>query len=452
MSKTAYSYSIRVLSCPSCAAPIEVPTEGGTVSCRYCGSTVEITPRDEKATQILSSVTGGDISEEDRIKRLRAQDGRPKALPAELLPLFRKGEIPSWKQAEAEAHWKLLIGRLRKSPELPIAEQLFILTLKLADQIDIGSHGQKRRGLIESALEVEPLPRHRQVLLCRLASDAVVLQDQEAASRWLGLCDPRADDLTADSHYRVSRALLSTLQGRFEVVLQVLGSGDLVPILDDLEELAVLLRANAHEKLGQTDRAVELLLERLDKAGVSSRRRLKALIDSHEALHLCAASFSRAVADYGARLVKKAGVMGWSFIGIGVVAGIASFLFSVCIGGNPEEHSLVIGSGSMMAVFMLLIFVCIGLFMFLIPQKSKARLLADGLSGKAEIVEIESTEKGPVEQIETKAAISVTLPGKAAYRTNLAIQTPKGEEPPVVGDVMFVLVDPKDHSKLILES
>lgn len=430
MTSNAYSYSIRITSCPSCAAPMEVPPGGGNITCPYCGSAVQITARDESATQILSSLKGGDITEEERLRRLRAQDGRPKQLPQELLPLIRNGTIPAWKQDEADAMWKLLIGKLRRSAELPVAEQLLTLTLRLAEQMDIQSAAQKRRALLESALEVDPLPRHRQVLLCRLAQDAIAVGDLDAASHWLNLCDPRADDLTADSYFRVSQALHSTKSQKHDEVLEALGAdNDRVPILDELEDLACLLRCNACEKSGHEESAVELLYRRIVKTGfAAARHRFKKHMDLYESMNLCSKSLRQAFEKYGEERIKETDrdtiiiVCMLALLGpIGLYMGLVIFVFV----GIPAAAILMYFGFSHRNI-----------------AKTDARVAIDGLMGTAELVEVFKD----INKIE--ARVSVNVPGEAAYPAQIEIDSIKDQEPPTAGDVVPVLVDPENRSRV----
>ncbi|MDW8250795.1 MAG: hypothetical protein RMJ98_15975, partial [Myxococcales bacterium] len=47
--------------------------------------------------------------------------------------------------------------------------------------------------------------------------------DLQGAASWLSLADPVSDDLFTDSMYRMAKACLSTKQGNYTQVLQVLG-------------------------------------------------------------------------------------------------------------------------------------------------------------------------------------------------------------------------------------
>jgi len=431
MISNAYSYSIRITSCPSCAAPMEVPPGGGNITCPYCGSPVQITARDESATQILSSLKGGDITEKERLRRLRAQDGRPKQLPQELLPLIRNGTIPAWKQDEADAMWKLLIGKLRRSAELPVAEQLLTLTLRLAEQMDIQSAAQRRRALLESAPEVDPLPRHRQVLLCRLAQDAIAVGDLDAASHWLNLCDPRADDLTADSYFRVSQALRSTKSQKHDEVLAALGAdNDRVPILDELEDLVCLLRCNAYEKSGHEESAVELLYQRIVKTGFAARHRFKRHMDLYESMNLCSKSLRPAFEKYGKEHIKKADRDVWPFV----------ILFMlILLGGIGLYMELIV-----LVFFGVPVAAILMYFGFAHRNRAKtdARVAIDGLMGTAELVEVSRD----INKIE--ARVSVNMPGEAAYPAQIEIASIKDQEPPTAGDVVPVLVDPQNRSRV----
>jgi len=64
-------------------------------------------------------------------------------------------------------------------------ERLFHLTLLLAPQLE----PRQQRAFLESAVEVMPTMRHRQVVRCVLAEQAVLSGELDAADQWLSAFD-----------------------------------------------------------------------------------------------------------------------------------------------------------------------------------------------------------------------------------------------------------------------
>ena len=75
---------------------------------------------------------------------------------------------------------------------------------------------RQERALLESAVELLPDARHRQILRCRLAHWAVLVGDHVAATEWLRPRNPRAADLRMDSSFRLASAALATAQGQLD--------------------------------------------------------------------------------------------------------------------------------------------------------------------------------------------------------------------------------------------
>src|SRR5690606_26237386 len=148
------------------------------------------------------------------------------------------------------------------------AERLVWLTLMLRNTL---TEQRAIRALVEGALEVLMLPRHRQLMLGFLSRDAVKEGDLSSGRDWLGRCDPASEELSADSTYRISYGLLETAQGDYTKVLEILGaSEEEVPIHDSMDPIAVVLRANAWERLGRVDSAKAELTKFMGRGGQAS--------------------------------------------------------------------------------------------------------------------------------------------------------------------------------------
>jgi len=203
------------------------------------------------------------MAEAERMQHLRKQDGQalhaPSTLPLALRLWHRPDDakkaelaIRLWQQARAA----LASGQATSTNE----RHLFFLTLALGNYWTIKHDAKRRRASLESALEACTEPLHLQVLRCDMAGEARRAGDLDAAESWLAPCDPRPLDLTMDSALRRMRALIATTRGDFADVLELLGAeiGD-IPIADFYDHSTAMLRANAHEKIGDVTRATAQL-------------------------------------------------------------------------------------------------------------------------------------------------------------------------------------------------
>jgi uncharacterized Zn finger protein (UPF0148 family) len=71
---TTFSFQLRILLCTHCGAPLEASMAGGQISCRYCQAVNQLSVRDDRPAFASHQAP---ISEQERINRLRAQDGKP---------------------------------------------------------------------------------------------------------------------------------------------------------------------------------------------------------------------------------------------------------------------------------------------------------------------------------------------------------------------------------------
>ncbi len=141
-------------------------------------------------------------------------------------------------------------------------------------------------------------PRHEQVFRCTLARSAARLGDIASAAGWLKGCDPYADDIHMDTAYRMSAAVLCTTRKDWAGVLRQLGNDiDDVPIADGSDELAAMVRANAHEKMGQVPTAVDQLRRVMQG---KPKELFEKIRTSNHLLDLCPQSFSTVAAEISA--------------------------------------------------------------------------------------------------------------------------------------------------------
>lgn len=276
-SASAFGYELRVLACANCGAPVEATLSGGAVPCRYCGAENHIRPRDDRPNDGAPTQ-----SEALRIERLREQDQSPMPPPPGLADLLVAGRIPGERMDRARDAWRAARSELAAGGGLPSAERLFYLTLAQLNHLADEDRDEELRSLLETGLEHLDDARHRQVLHGWMAEMAARAGDLEAARRWLSLCTPHADDLHMDTMYRIAKAYIATADGDFKAVIHALGFRPQdVPLADEHEELAALLRANAHERSGRTQEAMTELFP------IALRGHLERLRRRHARLALC---------------------------------------------------------------------------------------------------------------------------------------------------------------------
>jgi hypothetical protein len=312
-----YSIAERWLPCAACGAPIAAPVEGGELACSRCGGTLAAPARPD--TRVPPTPPSDEAA---RRARLEAQDGKPLFPPDGFEQLVAGSDVPPHKLAEAQLIWSATRKQLLTSPaDLAAAERMVWLTMVLRNTL---TEPRAIRALLEGALEVLMLPRHRQQILGDLSRDATKEGDLASARGWLERCDPASEDLQADSAYRVSRAFLATAQRDFTSVLEVLGATEEeVPIDDSMDPLAVVLRANAWERLGRVDAAQNELTKLMGRNRAAAVEMVVGALPREWSA--CAQSIEVARTEVrqlvGARAASQAGgaFIGWILLVVGSI-------------------------------------------------------------------------------------------------------------------------------------
>ena len=258
MSQTAFSHDIRILACQRCGAAVEGGTQGGTFTCRYCNAVNQFAARDDSADLAIAA-RGAVMDEAVRIDRLREQDGLPLRPPAEVAALMQDGKLAQAHADSAWAAWQTARTAAAHGGDFGAEERLYFLTLLLNEAWST-HYPDKARPLLETALELMSSGRYRQVLRCELGRSAVRLGDIEAARAWLAPCNPYSDDIHADSAYRLAGAYCSAKASDAAGIQRNLGRDPTsVPIADQYDDEATLLRAHALELQGEVAHAKALL-------------------------------------------------------------------------------------------------------------------------------------------------------------------------------------------------
>ncbi len=292
---TLFGTQLRVLLCEHCGAPLEAALQGGRVQCGYCRATNEVRARFDHFDQAHAT----QLPEPERLARLRMQDQGPAPLPPSIASLAVGNVLLEHKLTEALDIFQATRREVKVTSGVEPSERLYSLAVLLATTAQLKGDFGRVRTVLETALDVVVLERHRTCLRAMLARQAVREGDLESAEQWLAGCNPRSDDLPSDSDYRVARALIDTARGNFPAVLWTLGRNNTeVPIADRLDAAASVLRANAYERSGDVQSAVQVLVDQMGRAGALGRRDIDAFAWTYSTLQLCAASLPRATAVF----------------------------------------------------------------------------------------------------------------------------------------------------------
>jgi hypothetical protein len=259
--------------------------------CQYCGARHELVGRDEtqdRAAAEQAATTSQ--SESERIAHLRQQDDAPLLPPASLQHYLAPGETTLRRERldEAQKDWLLARQQLAQGGAAD-AERLFHLTQLIAPELD----ERRERALLETAVELLPDARHRQLLRRRLVHRAVLAGDSKAAEAWLAPCNPKATELHMDTAYRLAASYVALAQGDHAKMLSLLGQhAEDLPIAEGSDTEAAVLRAHGLERSGLGSQAVQALVQACRPP--TRFGAMAALIDQNAPLQLCPASWPAA--------------------------------------------------------------------------------------------------------------------------------------------------------------
>lgn len=447
MTTHAFSHDIRALLCEQCGAPMSAPPLGGTATCGYCRTVHQVAPRVDRAQ--LTPVHRPPMAEDERLKLLRRQVGRGLAEPSGLSSLLHRGRIEPHRLPDAIEIWQATRREIKVSGSPDAAERLLYLTLLL--QAALMDDEERQRAVLESALDGLTLPRHRQLVLAALSRLAVRAGDQRAAREWLAACDPRSEDLHADSAYRLAAAFEATARKSHGDVLKVLGEHpDEVPISSVVAVLAAVVRANAHERLGNLDQAKAQLLGLMSDA--RARHAIPEILAANAALDLCPVALPAASAAHDERAARE---VGGSLGGIGCMAPIGALLVlgamaSVVlwvVGILPVEALPgILGGAGITGV----VFTVVGCWAIRSGRRA-ARIRRYGRSAMAEVLSLDPT--GTKINGVRLVRVHVRLPAADGdlYETSLRVleSVLAGVGP---GSVIPVRIDPDDPASVIVET
>jgi hypothetical protein len=382
----------RFVLCDHCGAPVEVPVSAGSAACGHCRAHLEVRMRIDAALK-----RSPPRSEPERLARLGAQD-HWSSFPSPVAELTAGGRVLPSRIADALALWQRQRAALKRGGAFELADQLFYLTLALAERALDDREMLRQRALLESALELLELPRHRQVLYAYLARGACRAGDLAGAEAWLAGCDPTSDDLPSDTAYRYARAYLDTARGQWPAVVHVLGaSGSDVPVWDLHEAECAVLRANAWERMNEHAFAVDLLMAQKQDIGPAARSRGRRFIALHADWQLCARSEPQAEARFMALSPppsKSESSVGRVIIGgmaiysiLGAFAGVAMVPFGALFFEDAA------GAGFLLALYgFLLAFILTPIWLGAVAKaRAERRTRARGRQASAQIASLVPT-------------------------------------------------------------
>ncbi len=410
----AFGYHTRFTICAGCTVALEVPITGGALTCSRCGTANVVLPRDDAADR-AAAATSPMMSDAQRFEALRAQDGQP-VMPPPALAAYLQGPIEGPRLQQCWQQWLHARAELRQMPSFPTQERLYFLGMFLYGATSVSREGPHQvRALIEATRDAVTEPRFRQQMHGMMARVAAREGDLTAAEQWLALCTPHSNDLHIDSAWRISRACVSTKQQDWMRVLAALGQRpEDVPIADNYDEMAAVLRANALEQLGQVGEAVTQLV----RAG-GGMAKVTAIIQANQALGpLCSQSVPQmevAAARAAANTIRTRSSTGLGFLGVGIpllVVGSIGFAFAGEQLFEGEVGGIVAGVGITLMTLLFLGGLFGGMAM---AGARKARLQQTGARGMATLTAVRQTGTRINDQPLLELTMTVQLPGMEPY-------------------------------------
>jgi hypothetical protein len=406
----------RVLACTRCMTPVEAPATGGSARCARCGTQNDIGPRDESRDRAAAEAPAA-ISEAMRFERLRQQDGHPLPYPPAVHGLLAQG-VDDQNASQVWSEWQQAKSELAAGGGYPAAERLYFLAMGLYGYLAPRRSDLELRALAETSLEHLTEPRHRQEMLARLTRAAANAGDLDSAQAWLALLAPHSDDIHMDTAYRFSAAWVATLAHDYQGALALLGARmDDVPIADSSDEICAVLRANAYDRLGQTQAAVDQLVQLMTRSPAGSKA-VESILSHNQQHGFCPHSFELArqeVAQMQTSAVRTKG--GFKFGCLFVPIFVGGFALAGVMGLVDEyvddSYSGVVGAALVIG-FIVMTFVVLAVALGKGAALRK-RLQQTGVAGTAQIVGLRETGMRVNDQPQIEMQLMVSIPGRATY-------------------------------------
>ena len=435
--------------CPGCASPGQGPPEGGPVECPRCRTAYTLPDR----RALLASA--GSIAPIDndpaRLAQLRVQDGRPRLMPPTLRSVLGGDGVQPGREQEAIAIWQSLRMRAQQG-DVSASEDLAYLTALIVQLPGTKQQPGLAQALSESAYDASVLPRHKQESLGRLVRMAVAAGDLARAHRYLSWMIPNAPELQTDSDLRISAAVVATMERDPQRVLSLVGpQKDAIPIADQLDPLASVLRANAYEAMGNLQSAAQILRELPDP------RMLGLVQSSFEALQLCRQSGGsyQAVASQQAaqRAASGAGsvgkIVGGMLVFMGIITIVSGALPALLTGRGLSLDDI----GTLITAGIGGTLVVVGVIL-LVGARTKGKhaawLRTNGVSLTARIINAQRTGTRINNVNMYRFTLQVAGP-QGPYASSFTRLAPDHEVAAVVGREVRVRADPRKLEDVVLE-
>lgn len=450
----------RFYLCPGCSTPQQGPPAGGQVACPMC-RTPFVLP--DRGAMLGNPGVAPPMPQDDpgRLQQLRLQDGRPRVAAPTLAAVLGGQGIQPGREQEAFAVWQSLRARSAQG-DMSASEDLATLTLLMTQLPVADQQPQLVLALSESAYDACVLPRHKIEQLGRLVRRAAAAGDRARAGRYLAWMMPGAPEIEADSEYRVSYAVVATLDRDAGRVLALLGPRkDAIPIVDSMDPLASVFRANAHETMGNVAAAIEVLRELPDPRALDMVRK------SFSSLQLCSQSGQAFTAVTSQQAAKRASMSaGGLGLFVGGVLALMGAIFSIIgiaslVAANAASSMIPDAGGATAAldvgplIFAVVgvVLLCAGIVVVLRARaaaKRAAWLRLNGLSLPARVVGAEMTGTRVNEVPVYRFVLQVAGP-QGPYPSSFTKLMPEHMVARLMGSELRVRANPQNLQEVVLE-
>jgi hypothetical protein len=263
------SPKVKLICCHQCGAPVQTTLTAREFNCNYCDSLHQILG---ERPNLNSEDQEKTLPESDRLTKLRTEAASKRWLlyPPSLKKILKN--LPPGEDGSGILlkHWQALRLQLEQhSNNESVDNEFYCATLELSNRIPLNN--PKRRAFFETALNAFHSDSRKQIILGFLSRNASLLGDIDSAREWLSYCNPLSEDLSADSSFRISQAMIALVENNPESVLKWLGeSSESYPFAAETRVLATLIRADSLEKTSRMDDAVSELTYMIIRPDIQS--------------------------------------------------------------------------------------------------------------------------------------------------------------------------------------
>lgn len=351
-----------------------------------------------------------------RFERLRAQDGQPMVPPPNLMALCRGGGLDPAQVGQAQALRDAAMREMAQSPSYPAEERLFWTTFMLANHFSMQQQREQTTALIHQTLPMFQQARHQQIAMGLMARNLAALGRTDEAHQYASRLDAYSEDLQVDTNYRFSTAFVALLRNDPQTVLGVLGHNiDDIPISDAYDNVCGVYRAHAHEVLGNLDLAKQQLQKLAPTPGHLDG--IEQMIRVTPQIPLVARSFpavkmlvtelhQNALTTNSGVNIRKIMLMAFVMVPIGLGLSFASSLL-------PSNLTAIVVPVVVVGMTVAMLAVTFGGLMK--GAARKKRVLASGLDGVAQLMEVVQTGTRVNDQPMLRLRMLIEVPGKPPY-------------------------------------